>query len=299
MIDTGTSREIAASVLRAEDPAAAIEEDMCLADESSTRTGLLTQAGLEAGRSPSGWEAGVYRTFEKIVSDQAFPCTFARAALKQGSLTFFPVRGTTDHRDVRATYDAIGDYLRRMNALPARQAAFNVLVVLVKPEDRTRTVGEYHAQAWDLLQRLHDVDEAEWPEDVPGDPHDLRWAYCLHGVPLFINVSTPAHVLRRSRNLGPSLALVINPRAAFDVVPGTDSHGLQMRAIIRARTAAFDGQPVPDGVGVYGDEASREWLQYCLPEENTPRHEARCPLTIRRLADRPRGSQTFDTPNQE
>ncbi|MHB1424284.1 MAG: YqcI/YcgG family protein [Gemmataceae bacterium] len=270
----------------------------------ATQMALLTQVDLEAGRSPFSWATESYQRFAEIVCDRTFPCTFAQAALKQGFLTFLPVESSTSPEDVRGVYDGIGDYLSQLNSLPPRQAAFHVLIVLVKPANRLHTVEEYHAQAWDLLQRLHDVDEDEWPEAVPLDPHHIRWAYCLHATPLFVNVSTPAHVRRRSRNLGPSLALVINPREAFDIVPGNDSRGMRARLLIRNRTTKYDGQPVPHGVGAFGEESSREWLQYCLPEENGLRPDERCPLTIRKLADRPDRLWTTNltpnlTPNQE
>jgi FPC/CPF motif-containing protein YcgG len=138
----------------------------------------------------------------------------------------------------------------------------------------------YHRQAWGVLQYLHHNDPHPWPPDLTTDPDDPLWSFCFAGVPLFINVSCPAHRRRQSRNLGPSLVLVLQPRHGFDGVGGAHVKGDEVRKKIRALIEQFDGQPAAPELGTYSRTENREWWQYALLEGNGPRTD-RCPLRIR------------------
>jgi FPC/CPF motif-containing protein YcgG len=237
-----------------------------------------------AGRTPAGcpsWAPATVGEVARIASDPAFPCFFATATVNRNTISFAFAETATDEPDIRGIYAAIREYLDELSRLEDRERDFRVLVVQIRPERPTLTLQRYHDQAWGLFQRLHDIDTVGWPKDVPTNPADRLFAYCLAGVPLFINVSAAAHEARSSRNLGSALTLVINPRDAFDRVPGRGPSGDRVRRIIRERTRLYDGQPTPAGVGAYGDEGSREWMQYVLPETNA-RHDCEtCPLVIR------------------
>ena len=149
---------------------------------------------------------------------------------------------------------------------------------IAKPIDMD--VKTYHDQAWNVLQYLHDHDPKPWPTAIPTDPNDALWSFCFDGEPLFINISSPAHALRSSRNLGDGLALVIQPRVNFDHVAGLQSPGgEEIRQRIRQRMHAYDGQPHPTDLGTYGQSDNIEWKQYALNETNTPTQNT-CPLKI-------------------
>ncbi|MEU7282083.1 YqcI/YcgG family protein [Streptomyces sp. NPDC045431] len=62
-----------------------------------------------------------------------------------------------------------------------------------------------HAFGWHVLQELHRVDPAPWPAGVARRPESEAWSMCFNGMPLFCNMSNPAHRVRRSRHLGGSL----------------------------------------------------------------------------------------------
>jgi FPC/CPF motif-containing protein YcgG len=102
---------------------------------------------------------------------------------------------------------------------------------------------------------------------------------CFNGMPLFFNMSNPAHRVRRSRNLGGHFALVVNPRERFDVFAGDTPSGRRVRANIRKRIERYDGTPHSWQLGSYGDGAL-EWRQYGLIEENAERAD-RCPFAFR------------------
>src|SRR5262249_11741503 len=148
-----------------------------------------------------------------------------------------------------------------------------------KPETRLLTVEEYHTQAWGILQHLHDNDPAAWPASVPTDPDHPLWSFCFDGVPLFANFSNPGHKCRKSRNLGRSLALVVQPRQGFDLVAGNDPEGQKVRELIRSRIASYDSVPVARELATYGDPDACEWRQYGLPDDDGTIFNT-CPLNF-------------------
>jgi N-omega-hydroxy-L-arginine synthase len=99
---------------------------------------------------------------------------------------------------------------------------------------------------------------------------------CFAGMQLFVNMSSPAHARRHSRNLGRHLLFIINPRERFDVVAGETPEGARVRQVIRDRAAAYDGMSHAPALGKYL-KGQLEWPQYALPDDNetTP---AACPF---------------------
>ena len=104
------------------------------------------------------------------------------------------------------------------------------------------------------------------------------WSLCFQDVPIFVNVSCPAHVRRRSRNLGPSLAFITRC-AGFDRVAGATPKAMPF-APDRQLMHDYDGMPAPDDLGTFTRSENREWWQYMLLEENGPRTD-KCPLRSR------------------
>ncbi|MEO3781513.1 YqcI/YcgG family protein [Micromonospora sp. B11E3] len=143
---------------------------------------------------------------------------------------------------------------------------------------RAQTVEDYHAFGWWILSELHDIDPAPWPEQVAKDPNSPGWSMCFNGMPLFCNMSSPAHRTRRSRNLGAHFMLVINPRERFDIFAGDTPSGRNVRANIRDRIDRYDGTPHSQHLSSYGSGAL-EWLQYSLAENDAERTD-RCPFAF-------------------
>lgn len=144
---------------------------------------------------------------------------------------------------------------------------------------RGATVEAYHAIGWRVLQYWHDIDPGGWPDTVTRDPDAPFWSMCFAGTQIFVNMSSPAHAVRRSRNLGPAFTLVINPRERFDAVAGDTPQGRRMRAHIRERIEAYDGLPHSPLLGSY-EAGEIEWWQYGLGETNEPPARG-CPLRMR------------------
>lgn len=276
--------------------------------EATLRRALLTNADLEAlAAEPSAavpstvepstvepsagdWRARAWSEFRDVIYDPAFPCFFAPIADRRGTLryTFVEDTGEENLAHLEAALRAYLDEVRRVERRSVPDAAYHLLVVFVHTPPDLALAREQDL-GWELIARLHLRDREEWPEHVTRDPEDRHWSFCWDGVPLFVNISASAHRERRSRRLGGHLALVIQPRDAFDTIAGDTPRGRQVRAQIRARIETYDGMPASPRLGTYGQGESLEWVQYALPDhDRAPTAKSACPFTslVHRLGRR-------------
>jgi FPC/CPF motif-containing protein YcgG len=209
-----------------------------------------------------GWGGDVYREFRAAILDRKFPCTFAALGLSEGlyRFAFMPDPRAPGCADELAI--VLAEYLDWLNTVPTEKEMYAVLIAFCAPledieEERYRTIFE------NLLREVNRRDPAAWPPHVPKRADDPKFTFCFGGREIFVNANTPSHRWRRSRNLGPSLTLVLQPRDTFDKI-GTR----KVRETIRARVAAFDGMPASPEIGVFGDKQNREYAGYFLSDDN-------------------------------
>lgn len=223
------------------------------------------------------WRASAYAELKAKVLDDAFPCTFGTVAMRKGDVVVgFVERAEPEEvrRQVRAALIAYTDLLRPLSAVAASMMPCAVFVALPAVE---RSIGEWFADGWALLQWLHEHDTHAWPARVPANPDDPAWSFCFGGVPLFVNFKTPAHERRRSRRMSSASMLLFQARDGFDVVAGDTPQGRRKREIIREKLAAYDAVPIYPELAHYGHPENREWKQYFVPEDNVP-VATRCPF---------------------
>lgn len=207
------------------------------------------------------------------LSDKRFPCTFVRAALSMGALSFAHI-DLADPGHIPAAYDIINDYLQDVEMTAAasseRDAAFKVLLLDVEvPEDVT---AEHVRQlGWELMTGLHQHDLARghrWLHEVPTDMQHTNWTYILKETPIFVNMTTTKLSLRQSRNLGRPMVLVIQPTAGLHVIAPVDATGDRIRNTIRARIDKFDGLSHSPLLANSGQHGNSDWAQYFLEDTN-------------------------------
>jgi FPC/CPF motif-containing protein YcgG len=221
---------------------------------------------------------------QKLGDPSTFPCPFARRAFKSDKLRYLLAGSPFDKDELKQVRAGLLDYLSLCDTLSGIDEAVTALLIVFEPEPVPLTVEAYHQQAWMIMQDWINNDPEPWPDDIPLNPHEPRWSLCFRGVTLFVNVSCPAHVARRSRNLGPSLVFVTQPRAGFDLVAGDTLEGDKVRQRIRDLMDKYDAPlPWPRVLGTYA-RGELEWLQYVLTETNASRTD-RCPLVIRRKGE--------------
>ncbi|MFB4390599.1 MULTISPECIES: YqcI/YcgG family protein [unclassified Pseudomonas] len=220
------------------------------------------------------WTYKTLQQFKAIVGQPGFPCLFGRKAVAATTCHIVFARAEQPANDIAR---GLADYVRLIGPIPLKQRIGTPLLVFLE-SGADGALAEQQALAWKILQQVHARDPQPWPQDVPRDPHDTQWSFCFAGMPLFINMSFPAHRRMKSRNLGSSITFVINPRESFEEVASARTEsGQRIRARIRERVARYNDGVMPDSLGFFGQDDNFEWQQYQLQEPGQPQ-PARCPF---------------------
>lgn len=226
------------------------------------------------------WCKESYSIFNIKLSDSLFPCTMGVSGHKKGTLVYSFASSPDNQKNLIHVGNVLQDYLSYVMKLPPEEAVMVVLILFFQPVQNLSTWDDYSDLAWSILQFLHDNDPKPWPDDIPTNPDNPLWSFCYTGVPIFVNVSMPAHIKRQSRNLGPGMCWVTNPRDAFDIIGSNTPKGKKLREQIRKKIVEYDEIPTSPDLSFYGDDDCREWKQYILLETNDPVSRRNCPLLI-------------------
>ena len=220
------------------------------------------------------WMNAALSAFESTVKQDNFPCLFAKKSVNNESVEIVFVSEQYASTDLIA---GLSCYIEHTSSWTLKQRIGKPLVIFFE-KNNFPSLAEEQAYAWHLLQQLHDEDTSPWPDAVATDLHSEQWSFCFKGMPLFINMSFPSHRLMKSRNLGPHIVFVVNPRENFDHVAAGDSiSGQRIRARIRARAEAYNEGALSLSLGVFGEPGSLEFKQYQLEEPGSLTH-AQCPF---------------------
>lgn len=199
----------------------------------------------------------------------AFPCSFARNAVKRGDLRFLliPYELSNSQYELNLLASGLRTYIDQIN-IDALDVNHNrSLLVLFEPVATLTTTDQFKQIFIEAMQYLLDEDRRPWPSHVLKDPTHRTWTMCFHGCELFVNVSHPAHVLGRSRNMGEGLVLVINPRKIFDIAAPTNQQGCVITARIRQNIDVYDDVTHSGLLGSYV-LGEAQWQQYMIPDNN-------------------------------
>tara|TARA_R110001606_G_scaffold8479_2_gene37433 strand:- start:27238 stop:28035 length:798 start_codon:yes stop_codon:yes gene_type:complete len=248
------------------------------AKQSVTPTVTILQSQPYVAATAQGWHRRAYDdVYQRLATESGFPCVFSKNAIRKGLLKFIFIEGNAPEdvcrlaRGLMSFVEISTDWNGDLNT------AYPLVVAFSHEATQAQSLDEFHAFGWQILQRLHARDTHPWPEDVSYDPASASWSMCFGRMPIFCNMSNPAHIHRASRNLGDHFKFVINPRERFDKVAGNTPSGPKARANIRSRILAYDGQPHSPQLGSYGEQ-SLEWWQYALPDRNVERRDDLCPF---------------------
>lgn len=247
---------------------------------------LITQEALVAGemattgRIPE-WYRDVFADLAaRLTPPSTFPCTFSQNAFSRGLVRFAFVEAL-DAKGLARLREDLASYIGEARAWNGQVNAAHPLIVAFSHDAvPPGTLEEHQAAGWRVLQDWLDHDPTSWPGEVSFEPTAPFWSMCHDGMQLFVNMSSPAHEKRQSRNLGRHFVFVVNPRERFDVVAGDTPDGRRVRKVIRDRAEAYDGMPHAPQLGLF-EKGELEWVQYALPDTNAPA-PAGCPIKPRR-----------------
>ena len=240
---------------------------------SDWKSRIIAGRATGAAVSAPAWLDASYATLREQVLDPAYPCFFGTMAERRGEMFYSFVNGR-DLRDLPATMQTFAEL-----ALQPEYRRNNI-AVFFEPDPEPLAHEAYRALFWGILQRLHDVDPDPAADQQP-DPMDEAWEFSYAGVQMFVVCACPSFRARHSRNLGPGMVLLFQPRSVFVDTITNKVIGREARNQVRKRLETWDEIPAHPDLGFYGDPGNLEWKQYFLDDANAPIDD-RCPFLKRR-----------------
>jgi uncharacterized protein len=243
------------------------------ADDWTSRVIDGHRTGVAA--NPPAWLASSYETLREQVMHPEYPCFFGTMAERRGEMFYAYVNGK-DIRDLPATMQTFAT----LAAQPEYRK--NNIAIFFEPDREPLAHDVYQDLFWQTLQHLHDVDPDPEADNQP-DPSNEEWEFSFAGVQMFVVCALPTFKVRHSRNLGPGMVLLFQPRSVFVDTITNKVIGREARNQVRKRLETWDEVSAHPDLGFYGDPGNLEWKQYFLTDENVAA-EDRCPFLKRKKA---------------
>lgn len=193
----------------------------------------------------------------ETISNPSFPCYFAKEAVERNTLFF----GFYEHETLSETSDYIkqdiSDFLKLEKEKKQGSGDLDPYwVLIIGLKTNHKTLKEDHELAGDILLNIAGCKV----EDI----YKKGWVLDYQGAKLFMNVNSRHHKLRKSRNLGQPLYLVIQ---GFDALVETCT--TPVREAINKRVDRYDELPHSEALPMYeGENDKSDWQQYFLTESN-------------------------------
>lgn len=231
-------------------------------------TGRVLDQGRLGGRlgiAPQDiWKLDAYEQYKTKLRAPDYPCFFGQSGEARGEMLYtFIAKGIAEGR-----LDEFVMNMRqfvRLIGTPEYQRCS--LVAFSEPDPSITDHTSFVARFWQILQFLHEHDRDPALDRAPEHP---LWEFSFERSEMFVVGASPTYRRRHSRNLGPGIVLVFQPRSLF-IDPATSQPiAAPVRQRIHKRMLAYDGMPVHPDIGFYGDSINREWKQYALPDDNEP-----------------------------
>ncbi|MCA1055446.1 YqcI/YcgG family protein [Rossellomorea aquimaris] len=220
------------------------------------------------------WQQHAYTHFSNMMVDdqQPYPCVPGIQGFLKDTLRF----GFAGDPRNAESIEELATFLQDYGEISRGTGDYASLVVFFDSEELNGTSTEqYEDLFWSVLNRVHELDETPWPDEISKDPHDHTWEFCFNGEPYFAFCATPAHDARKSRHF-PYLLLAFQPRWVFDKINSSTPFGQKLKKVIRKRLAEFDEIDVHPSLKWYGQEDNHEWEQYFLRDDDSSL--SKCPF---------------------
>ncbi|RAS35360.1 non-ribosomal peptide synthetase [Paraburkholderia bryophila] len=243
--------------------------------------------GRKTGASVTlpAWLDASYETLRTHVMDPAYPCFFGTIAERRGEMFYSFVNGK-DIADLPATMQTFAELASRP------EYRKNNIAVFFEPDAEPLSHDTYHELFWNALQTLHNVDPDPEADNQPPPSHE-DWEFSFAGVQMFVVCACPSFNTRHSRNLGPGMVLLFQPRSVFVDTITNKVIGREARIQVRKRLETWDDVTAHPDLGFYGDPGNLEWKQYFLTDENIPASD-QCPFLKRNKREIAAGLQTLN-----
>lgn len=260
-------------------------QDNVVPELGDWRSRVIVKNVLGAAELPS-WAEHSYRILHEQVTDDAYPCFFGVQAERHGEMFYAFVSRGEEH--------VLLETMAKFAQL-AKEPVYekNNVAVFFEPDAVPLSHREYHDRFWRTLQMLHDADAHPHAANQV-DPNDPAWEFCYQGVEMFVVCACPSFKKRHSRNLGPGMVLLFQPRSVFIDKITNKVIGRRAREQVRKRLEAWDEVGAHPDLGFYGDPGYLEWKQYFLPDDNQPTRGV-CPFSRRQRQASPSAGEIAST----
>lgn len=217
----------------------------------------------------SDWERAVLDAFSAKISDKhkPFPCIPATIGFSKNQLRYGFIGDPRENETIQELANLLGQFTSKSRMFGSYTSLIIFYQTPVDVRD-TYTMEDYEQLFWDQLSGLTTLDSAEWPADIPQDPHNPIWEFCFHCEKYFMYCATPAHVNRKSRHFD-HMMLAITPRWVLQEFNKKESFASTIKAGVRKRLANYDSVSIHPDLNSYGSEDNFEWRQYFLRDDDT------------------------------
>lgn len=222
-------------------------------------TTRVIQQGDLSTRPLDHWKVKAYEHYLEKVRTPDYPCFFGQGAEIRGEMLYcFSCRENHDELALNLT-----TFVNLIAAAPYERSS---LAAFFEPDSALSDHESFVARFWSVLQILHEHDAH--PSGRTTD--DPLWEFSFERCEMFVVGASPTYLRRRSRNLGPGMVLVFQPRSLFIDPATSEPIAAAVRQRLHRRMLAYDGLPLHPDIGFYGQSTNREWKQYALPDDNEP-----------------------------
>ena len=237
---------------------------------SQSWTGRVLDQGRLGIPVKESWKLEAYEQYKTRLRAPDYPCFFGQSGEARGEMLYtFIAEG-----DLNELPNNMRQFVSLIGAPPHERSS---MVTFFAPDPSIADHNSFVGRFWQILQFLHDHD----PDPATGrTPDHPLWEFSFERCEMFVVGASPTYQHRRSRNLGPCVVLVFQPRSLF-IDPATSQPiAPSVRQRIHKRMLAYDGMAVHPDIGFYGNDSNREWKQYALPDDNEPEAGV-CPFHTR------------------
>lgn len=173
-----------------------------------------------------------------MVAAPDYPCVGAKSVFRRGAVVIRDF-GTMDAPEVPGRLlTELGTFATEREGEPEFSS-----FIAVFSADAVRGEQDFEDRLWRLLQAVHYLDPAPWPQTVSSDPADAHFSWSAAGTSWFIVGLNPA--ASRAARRTPWPAAVFNLHSQFEALRASGRFE-RMRSIIRRRDAAYDGSVNPN-----------------------------------------------------
>jgi uncharacterized protein len=237
--------------------------------------------GIDAERwaAQGQWKLNAYERYRTQLGEPQYPCFFGQTAEVRGEMFYV----FTGWNDLGSFAESMRTFTKLTGSSPYERSS---LTAFFEPDASLTNHASFVTRFWNALQYLHEHDQNPVTDRAPDHP---LWEFAFEGCEMFVVGASPTYQVRRSRNLGPGMVLIFQPRFLFIDPTTSQPIAAPVRHRIHKRMLAYDGITVHPDIGFYGNPGNREWKQYALPDDNEPETGV-CPFHTRSSLQRNPGA---------